>query len=280
MKFFFTYDIEDWYHTANFTELIKRDIWSDQHQRVEVNTRKILSYMTAKGNKGTFFVLGWVAKKYKDLVREIAEEGHEIASHGTHHEIVYNLSQDEFRQDIRDSKKILEDITGEEVLGYRAPNFSITDWAIEILMEEGFTYDSSVFKTLFHDRYGKLTQYESESRECYKLKPGFYEFPLTNIPVGQKYFPWAGGAYFRFMPYWIYKLGLGHMKNKCEVFNFYLHPWELDDSIHYKDHLSGFNRIRQSYNLKACDQKLEKLTAGYQSVRMKDYLNENFLKVE
>ena len=161
MKAFMSIDVEDWFHTANFQNILTREEWEHQTTRVEHNTHKILDIFDTVGVKSTFFVLGWVAKKYPLLVPEIAKRGHEVASHGTHHELVYKMAPEDFRDDIRYSKKILEEQSGNEVLGYRASNFSITDQAIDILQEEGFRYDSSVFPTVFHDRYGGVITTDS-----------------------------------------------------------------------------------------------------------------------
>src|SRR4029077_13138172 len=150
---------------------------------------------------------GWVAEKCPQLVRAIAAAGHEVASHGYGHELVYSLGASEFRSDVLRSKRYLEDLTGELVRGYRAPCFSITEWAIPILQEAGFDYDSSVVPTIYHDRYGRLNGMHA-GRPVFLLRDGFYEVCISCIPLGKRGIPWGGGGYFRFIPYMIWLQGV------------------------------------------------------------------------
>src|SRR5262245_49134119 len=149
-------DVEDWFHTANLSGVVPRESWTTRESRVERNTNRMLEILNVSKARATFFVLGWVAERYPQLVRAISEAGHEVASHGYGHELVHSLSPGEFRSDVVRSKKYLEDLTGTAVRGYRAPCFSITEWAIPILQRAGFDYDSSVVPTVMHDRYGRL----------------------------------------------------------------------------------------------------------------------------
>lgn len=264
MKAFMSIDVEDWFHTANFQNIVKRDQWDHQTPRVEQNTHKILDIFDSVGIKSTFFVLGWVAKKYPSLVPEIANRGHEVASHGTHHELVYEMSGKDFRKDIRYSKKILEDQSGNKVLGYRAPNFSITDQAIDILQEEGFQYDSSVFPTVFHDRYGILSKYEIRENGFYEIKKSFFEFPLSSFNILGVSLPWSGGAYFRVIPIHLFIFGFKKIIQNEGYFNFYLHPWEIDHKSHGDTLLTGYNKFRQSVNLSSTEKKLKKLIPKFE----------------
>jgi len=150
-------DVEDWFHTDNVRDVFPRETWERCELRVGRNTVRMLEILQSSNARATFFVLGWVAEKCPQLVRAIAAAGHEVASHGHGHEHVYSLQPDEFRSDVVRSKRYLEDLIGKAVRGYRAPSFSITDWAIPILQEVGFDYDSSAVQTIAHDRYGRLS---------------------------------------------------------------------------------------------------------------------------
>src|SRR5215207_3665553 len=152
-----TIDVEDWFHVENLKPVIPRDSWQDRELRVERNTERMLELLDERGVRATCFVLGWVAERCPALVRRIAAAGHEVACHGYGHDLVYELTEQEFREDVRRCKALLEDLSGTRVLGYRAPSFSITDWSLRTLQELGFGYDSSAFPIAAHDRYGKLS---------------------------------------------------------------------------------------------------------------------------
>ena len=189
-------DVEDWFHADNVRDVLTRETWESCELRVERNTMRILEILQSSNARATFFVLGWVAEKCPQLVRAIAAAGHEVASHGYGHEHVYSLGPDEFRSDVLRSKQYLEDLTGKAVRGYRAPTFSITDWAIPILQEVGFDYDSSVVPSIAHDRYGRLDGMDA-GRPIVSLRDGFYEVCISCIRLGKRGIPWGGGGYFR-----------------------------------------------------------------------------------
>jgi polysaccharide deacetylase family protein (PEP-CTERM system associated) len=221
-------DVEDWFQVQNLGAVIRRDSWSSRQLRVERNMDLMLALMAEHEVRATCFVLGWIADRCPALIRRIAREGHEVASHGYGHGLLSDLSQDEFRADVRHSKALLEDLTGAEVNGYRAPSFSITDWAIPILAEEGFTYDSSVFPTVAHDRYGRLTGMEA-GRPIVELQPGFWEVCVSCLKVGPTSVPWGGGAYFRLIPYAVFRRGVRRILGApAATYVFYIHPWEID----------------------------------------------------
>jgi polysaccharide deacetylase family protein (PEP-CTERM system associated) len=188
-------DVEDWFHTDNLRDVITRQAWENCELRVERNTMRMLEILQASNTRATFFVLGWVAEKCPHLVRAIAAAGHEIASHGYGHEHVYSLQPREFRADVVRSKQCLEDLTGKAVRGYRAPSFSITDWAIPILQDVGFDYDSSAVQTIAHDRYGRLSGMHA-GRPIVSLGDGFYEVCVSCIRLGERGIPWGGGGLF------------------------------------------------------------------------------------
>jgi polysaccharide deacetylase family protein (PEP-CTERM system associated) len=186
-------DVEDWFQVENLKPVVARESWEGRERRVERNTDRILELLAQRRQRGTFFILGWVADRHPELIRRIGAAGHEIASHGYGHDLVYELTQDQFREDVGRSKRILEDLSGQAVRGYRAPCFSITDWAVDILQELGFEYDSSVFPTVAHDRYGRLTGVGA-GQPVVALRPGFYEVCISCLPLGGHGFPWGGGG--------------------------------------------------------------------------------------
>jgi polysaccharide deacetylase family protein (PEP-CTERM system associated) len=222
-----SFDIEDWFQVENLKGAIALDQWDACDLRVVQNTRRILQLLDHQGTKATFFVLGWIAERCPSLVSEIAAGGHEIASHGHSHELVYKQTPEAFHDDISHSKAILESITGRQVLGYRAPSFSITPetpWALDILKDLGFVYDSSVFPTSFHDRYG----FKGSSRFPFRFENGLIEMPLSTVKVGKANVPVAGGGYFRLYPYSVFRHCCKRLNSDGKSVVFYLHPWELD----------------------------------------------------
>jgi peptidoglycan/xylan/chitin deacetylase (PgdA/CDA1 family) len=181
-------DVEDWFQVQNLAGAIPRDSWETRERRVVANTDRMLGMMAEAGARSTCFVLGWVAERHPDLVRRIAAAGHEVASHGYGHELIYEIGPERFREDIRRAKGILEGITGTRVLGYRAPNFSITDWALDVLAEEGHAYDSSSFPVVAHDRYGRgLREFVAHRRPRHPLgwRGVVPTVPVPGLPVGR-----------------------------------------------------------------------------------------------
>lgn len=227
MKNGLSFDIEDWFQVENLRSAVPRNQWEKKEFRVEANTNSILEILEENDIKATFFVLGWVAEKCPGLIKEIGGVGHEIASHGFSHELVYNMSREEFRDDIKRSKEFLESIAGQEVIGYRAPSFSITKeslWALDILKEEGIKYDSSIFPVSYHDRYG----FPEAGVDPFVWPNGLLEIPLAVIRVSKLSLPVAGGGYFRLFPYCYFRYLLRRINKQGRKFTFYLHPWELD----------------------------------------------------
>ena len=195
-----SFDIEDWFQVENLKTAISRDQWDEIELRVEGNTRKILALLREANARATFFILGWVAERCPELVRDIDRDGHEVASHGYGHGLVYEMTPDMFREDLLRSKNILEGIVNKPVTGYRAPSFSITPqnlWALDILKEMGFEFDSSVFPVSLHDRYG----FSGCSTRPFVWPNGLVEIPLSVYRVGRLSLPAAGGGYFRLFPY-------------------------------------------------------------------------------
>jgi polysaccharide deacetylase family protein (PEP-CTERM system associated) len=223
-------DVEDYYHVSVFDGVVPRHRWADLPSRVCRNTERLLEIFDGAGVRATFFVLGCVAEQHPALVRRIAAAGHEVASHGYGHRLVYDQTPEAFREDVRRGKRLLEDATGHAVHGYRAPSYSITArslWALDILIGEGFTYDTSIFP-IVHDRYGIPVS----SRRPYAVsrpQGTLTEVPGSTVRVGPWNLPVAGGGYFRLLPYAWTRWGIARLNNlERESAVFYLHPWEID----------------------------------------------------
>ena len=269
-----TIDVEDYFHVENFKGFIQQKDWETYESRIEANTYTVLKILDLFQYKTTFFVLGWIADRYKELIKLIHQEGHEIASHGYSHELIYITQPEDFRQDLRKSKMILEDLTGDRVIGYRAPSYSITKkslWAIDILLEEGFEYDSSIFPTM-HDRYGIADAH----RFPHKLKGGngnyLTEFPPSTFRVIGMNIPVSGGGYFRFFPYYLTKKFFNSINQKeRKPFIFYLHPWEFDPE-QPKIKTNKSNAFRHYFNLNKTEKKFSKLLKDFKFDAVKNIL--------
>jgi polysaccharide deacetylase family protein (PEP-CTERM system associated) len=259
-------DVEDYFHVAALSNVIRPDQWDSLPSRVQRNTERLLSLFDEHDVKATFFVLGWVAERFPELIRTLSDHGHEIASHGYSHQLVYNQTPEVFREETLRSKRILEDITGMEIKGYRAASYSITReslWALDILSEAGFTWDSSIFP-IRHDRYGipgsPSTPYSIETSNGNVI----HEFPLTTAHVLGLSIPAAGGGYFRQFPYPVFRYlfrnasGFGKRPQM-----FYLHPWEIDPDQPRYDNASWFSRFRHYRNLDRCYGRLERLLGDF-----------------
>jgi polysaccharide deacetylase family protein (PEP-CTERM system associated) len=256
-------DVEDWFQVENLRPAISRPSWDTREMRVERNTMRILELLAAHRARATFFVLSWIAERHPGLVRQIAEAGHEIASHGYGHDLLYTLSKSEFRADVDRCKKVLEDVTGQQIVGYRAPSFSITDWAVPILQELGFEYDSSAFPTMAHDRYGRLTGVHA-GRPILELRPGFHEVCISCLPLGKRGLPWGGGGYFRIIPYYPWRAGVRRILRAGGPYMFYIHPWEIDPAQPRVGGLSVLGRFRHYVNLGRCERRFQALLTDFQ----------------
>jgi polysaccharide deacetylase family protein (PEP-CTERM system associated) len=255
-------DVEDWFQVENLKAVVARDTWDERELRVERNTDRMLQLMAERGVTCTCFILGWVAEKCPQLIRRIVDAGHEIASHGYGHDLIYSLSHEAFRQDILRARGLLEDIAGVKVRGYRAPSFSITDWAIDILQETGIEYDSSAFPTVAHDRYGKLTGMSAQE-PIVELREGFHEVCVSCLTIGRKGLPWGGGGYFRMIPYPVFKRGVGKILASGQPYVFYIHPWEIDAGQPKMTGLKRSHRFRHYVNLGRCEARWAKLLSDF-----------------
>jgi polysaccharide deacetylase family protein (PEP-CTERM system associated) len=264
-----TFDVEDYFHVAAFADHVNRSQWDSFPSRVEANTNKILEMLAQTQSLGTFFVLGWIAQKFPALVRSIAAAGHEVACHSLHHRRVFDMTPNEFREDTRQAKQMIEDVCGLRVLGYRAPSFSVTRdslWALEILAKLGFEYDSSIFP-VEHPSYGMPESPRFPFSILTDSGP-LVEFPMTTVHFGGKRSPLSGGAYMRILPYRYMRWGFRYL-NECEnqAFCFYLHPWELDsDQPRIEASLTA--RLRHYIGLRGAQSKLSRLLHDFDFEQM------------
>lgn len=270
-----TVDVEDYFHVSAFAPVIAPGQWDQYESRVGRNTSRLLDLFAERGINATFFVLGWVAARYPQLVRDIAARGHEIACHGWSHQLVFRQTPDEFRDETAKAKAVLEDIVQRPVLGYRAASYSITLdslWALDILAELGFRYDSSIFPVR-HDRYG----IPGARREPYRMTTAagneLIEFPLSTTMVAGMTLPVAGGGYFRLLPYALTRFGLRSINHgERRPFIFYLHPWEIDPE-QPRIQASMLSRFRHYTHLDRCEHRLRKLTSEFSFGTVRDVLN-------
>lgn len=253
-------DVEDYFQVEAFSGVINRSEWANFPCRVEANTKRILDLFDELNVHGTFFILGWVADRYPGLVREIVRRGHEPASHSYWHRLVYTLSPEEFREDTEKSKNCIEQAAGEAVYGHRAPSFSITSrssWALDILAELGFQYDSSVFPVK-HDVYGVPAAPRVPFQIMTKFGP-IVEFPMTTFRLGTgPNLPVGGGGYLRMLPSWYTRLGVQRVIREGLPVICYIHPWELDPE--QPRIAAGFrSRLRHYTNLTKTAARLRRL---------------------
>jgi polysaccharide deacetylase family protein (PEP-CTERM system associated) len=257
-------DVEDYFHVSVFDGIVPRAQWAQMESRVCANTTRLLDLFAEFDVRSTFFVLGWVAERYPHLVKTIADGGHEIASHGYAHRLIYDQTPAKFREDVRKAKQLLEDASGCAVLGYRAPSYSITPrslWALDILIEEGYRYDSSIFP-IRHDRYGIPVS----PREPFPIERDsgtLMEVPGSTVRVGQLNLPIAGGGYFRLLPYQWTRWGIARLNAvEQQAAVFYIHPWEIDPE-QPRLQAGWLGRLRHYRNLDQTEARLRALLTDF-----------------
>ncbi len=262
-------DVEEHFQVGAFENVVDRSDWPDYRSRVAANTRRSLDMFEAHGVKATFFTLGWVAERAPDLIRDIVERGHEIASHGYAHDRVHSFTPDEFRADLRKAKALIEDAAGTEVIGYRAPSFSIgkaNKWALDILAEEGYRYSSSV-APIQSDHYG----WPEAPRFSHQPVSGsdMIEIPVTTVEYMGRRMACGGGGFFRLLPYGFSTWAIDRVNRiERQPTLFYFHPWEIDPE---QPRIAGAplkSRIRHYTNLDVMQAKLEKLLKRFRYDRM------------
>lgn len=268
-----TIDVEDYFHVSVFEGVVSRDSWDVQESRVVASTSRLLDLLAARQVRATCFVLGWVAERFPEIVRRIVADGHEVASHGYWHRLVYDQSPASFREDVGRARRAIEDAAGRAVKGYRAPSFSITArslWALEILAEEGYAYDASIFP-IRHDRYG----IPGAPRHACRLAVGagsLTEVPASTVRVLGATLPVAGGGYFRLLPYWWTRWGISRVNRREQrPVVFYLHPWEIDPD-QPRLPASRLGRFRHYRNLHLTEARLGALLREFAFAPIEDVL--------
>jgi polysaccharide deacetylase family protein (PEP-CTERM system associated) len=257
----FSIDIEEHFHVSAFDRVIDRTDWDAQQSRVVSNTDRLLDILAEFNVNGTFFVLGWVAERHPDLIRRIASANHEIGCHGFSHKKVYEQSPKVFRGETRRARQAIEDITGRSPTGYRAASFSITKrslWALDILLEEGFSYDSSIFPVV-HDNYGYSGAAPEPGVICTPEGNHIYELPMSTISILGVRMPIGGGGYFRLYPYVVTKALLQAKNRQQKPFIFYCHPWEIDTDQPRVEQASRLSKFRHYNNLHKFEYRLRML---------------------
>lgn len=255
-------DVEEHFQVTGFERAVDRKEWESMPSRVVDNTRRMLAMLDEFNVRATFFVLGWVAERQPALIREIADAGHDIASHGYAHRLVYSQTPEEFREDVARSIAAIERACGVRPIGYRAPTFSITDrsrWAWPILSELGMRYDSSVFPTNLHDRYGIATA----DTKPHEVAENLWEIPMSVVRVARWYLPVAGGGYLRLYPLWITRSAVRRLNAAGMAANVYLHPWEFDP---HQPRIKGVrlgSKFRHYVNLRRTESRLRRLLAEF-----------------
>lgn len=262
-----TIDVEDWFQVENLRPWFPPNAWDKQKLRVEKNTIKILNLLdsfTTTEPKATFFILGWIADKLPNLVREIHQRGHEVASHGYGHMMCNHLNPNDLNKDLTRSKHLLENIINCEVKGYRAPNFSINENILKSIKKAGYKYDSSYNNFSKHGRYGKLLINGTKNKgTSIKYSSSFYELPISNMKLANQIIPWGGGGYFRFMPFPIFRAGIEQILKKQDAYMFYLHPWEIDQNQPRMIQAKGLSGWRHYLNLDKTYERLNKLISTF-----------------
>lgn len=271
----FTVDVEDYFQVDAFADVVSGSRWTDYPSRVSRNTHLLLDLLDRHRTRGTFFVLGWIAQRHPELVRAIADRGHEVASHGMSHQRVMTQTPEVFRRETRDSKRLLEDLVQAPVVGYRAATYSIVReslWALDVLWEEGFAYDSSIFPVR-HDRYGIPDAAIVPHRIGTPQGRDIAEFPLTAVRVLGANVPVSGGGYFRLFPYAVTRWALRRVCDEGRPVVFYLHPWEVDPEQPRIPGARFRSRLRHYLNLGRTEARLARLLQDFRFGTMRDCLS-------
>lgn len=270
----FTVDVEEYFNVESFSRFVRKEEWCNYPQRVRGNTERLLKILGSFQVQGTFFVLGWIAESYPELIKKIYDDGHEVASHGYDHRMINFMTRDDFRKDVRRTKEILEKITGSEITGYRAPTFSVmekTSWAHNILFEEGYRYSSSVFP-ISHDRYGWPGFGYDPRRVVQSENGGLWEIPMSVWKCGPIRIPYGGGGYLRAYPLFFSKalIRKNHEKGRHGIV--YIHPWELDDEHPYVK-APLLTRMRHHVGIYGMEQKLKAILQIFNFDSMTNFLS-------
>ncbi len=270
MKNAMSIDVEDWFCVNNLRQVITRDNWDKCELRVVKNTQRILQLLGKHNTEATFFVLGWIAERVPDLIREIERHGHEIATHGYSHSLLTEMTPESFEKDLKKALELTRNSADGEILGFRAPSFTITEktlWALDILAKNGIRYDSSIYPIGFHPDYGM----RHAPLSIYKLNGVLTEVPLSCTEILGRRIPCAGGGYFRIFPYPLTKYLLKRCNSEGRPAIFYLHPWELDPE-QPRVSLPWHRKFRHYWNLEKTASRLDKLLTDFEFTSIRKVL--------
>ena len=266
-------DVEDYYQVSAFDRVVDRSSWEGRESRVVANTHRLLDLFDEAETRATFFVLGWIAERHPELVRSIVSRGHELASHGYGHELIYNLTPEQFRDDVRRAKAVLEHAGGVPVLGYRAPSYSVVEqslWALDVLVEEGHVYDASIFP-IRHDRYG-IPDAPRHVHIRTVSAGSIVEMPVATVRWAGMNLPVGGGGYFRLLPYAFTRWGFTRLNTvEKRPAMFYLHPWEIDPA-QPRIAADAVGRLRHYRNLHKTESRLRALLSDFRFSTAADVL--------
>lgn len=266
-----TIDVEDYYQVENFKKYISIDEWDTFESHVVNSTHLLLDILKKYNIKATFFVLGWTAEKYPQLVQDIYQQGHEIASHGYKHLLVYDLNKETFYKNLKKSINIIENIIDDKIFGFRAPSFSITRkslWALDIMKDLNLKYDSSIYPISGHNRYG----ISDADPYIFKHKNQIIEVPPASFQLFNKRWPIGGGGYFRLLPYKVMRLLLKKIDRTENPFVMYFHPWEFDPNQPKIKEASYSEKFRHYININKNEKKFNELLSDFEFTTIKDYL--------
>ena len=270
-----TIDVEDYFQVSAFEHQVSRSQWGSFESRVTRNTESLLQMMDEARVQATFFVLGWVAERFPSLVRQIVARGHELASHGYEHRLVYSMTPAQLGEDLRRARVALEDASGAAVVGYRAPSYSITReslWALDVLIDQGYEYDASIYP-IHHDRYG-IPDWPRHIHRIERPGGAIWELPGSTIRWAGANFPIGGGGYFRLLPYGWTRRGIARLNSvERQSAVFYLHPWEVDPGQPRLD-IRGLSRLRHYRNLDKTEGRLRRLMREFRFGPVRDVLGQ------
>lgn len=268
-----TVDVEDYFQVSAFADVIPQSAWSSYESRVCQNTERLLTLFDKTGVRATFFVLGWVAEQFPQLVKRINREGHELASHSHHHRLVYDMTPEEFVADVRRARHAIGDATGVGVHGFRAPSYSITErslWALDALIDEGYTFDSSIYP-IRHDRYG-IPTWPRHVHRIERARGSLWELPGSTVRHVGVNLPTGGGGYFRLLPYRWTRHGVATLNGEGQPAIFYLHPWEIDPEQPRVNGIGRVSRFRHYTNLHRTEARLRRLLTDFRFGPIADVL--------
>jgi polysaccharide deacetylase family protein (PEP-CTERM system associated) len=267
MKNAMSIDLEDWFCVYNLSQAIRKEDWDTYELRVVENTKRILQLFDKHRTEATFFVLGWIAERVPELIRDIERQGHEVAVHGYSHTLLTEMTPETFEHDLQKALEVTKRCIRQEIVGYRAPSFSITEktlWALDILAQYGFRYDSSMFPVRFHPDYGM----PGVSLSIHRLNHSLIEVPLSCAEILGIRIPCSGGGYFRIFPYALTKFLMKRCHKQGRPVIFYLHPWEIDPHLP-RMKLPPFKKFRSYYNLDKTLNRLDTLLSDFEFTSIK-----------